>query len=222
MHSRIDHLVIGAGDLVQGVEYVKDCLGVDIPFGGVHTKMGTHNHLMSLDQDIFLEVIAVNPDMKSPESPRWFGLDDPHIRQQIRVKPALLTWVVNTENIDRLLGQTRFSFGKAQLIHRGNLSWYFGLPDDGRLLAGGMLPYVLEWQTDFHPSKKMADTGCRIQRLEIYHSNPIWFQSVLTSIGAENLADVHSLPENSPPYLVAYVDTPKGVKVLSSLGESWE
>ncbi|MEN8210320.1 MAG: VOC family protein [Thermodesulfobacteriota bacterium] len=216
MQTRIDHLVIGADDLAQGIAYVKEFLCVDIPYGGIHTKMGTHNHLMQLGNDIFLEVIAVNPDMKSPESPRWFGLDDPHVRKQIKKKPVLLNWVVNTKNIKELLGQANFSFGKKQLICRGNLSWYFGLPRDGRLLAGGMLPYAIEWQTDFHPSKNMADAGCRFQRLEIYHPNPTWFKTILTSIGAENLADIHALPENSIPYMIAYIDTPYGVKFLRS------
>ena len=189
---------------------------MDMPYGGVHTRMGTHNHLMQIGDDIFLEVIAINPDMKSPGSPRWFGLDDPYVRRQINTRPALLTWVVNTENIHQLLGQSIFSFGKAQQICRGNLSWYFGLPADGRLLAGGMLPYVIEWQSDFHPSKNMSDIGCRFQHLEIYHSNPTWFQSILTSIGAENLAVIHALPENGAPYLLAYIDTPCGVKALRS------
>jgi hypothetical protein len=216
MQTRIDHFVIGASDLAQGVSYVKDCLGVDMPYGGVHIKMGTHNHLMLLGDGIFLEVIAINPDMESPETPRWFGLDDPHIIQQLRAKPALLTWVVNTEDINGLLGQTQFPFGKAQMIRRGDLSWYFGLPEDGRLIAGGMLPYVLEWQSDFHPSKNMADKGCRFQHLEIFHSNPTWFQSVLRSIGAENIASLHALPKNSPPYLAVHIDTPNGVKILRS------
>ena len=216
MQTRIDHLVIGAGDLAQGISYVKDFLCVDIPYGGIHTKMGTHNHLMQLGNDIFLEVIAVNPDGKSPETPRWFGLDDPHVREQIKKKPALLNWVVNTENIEELLEQADFSFGKKQLIDRGNLSWYFGLPRDGRLLAGGMLPYVIEWQTDFHPSRNMADTGCRFQHLEIHHPNPTWIKTILTSIGAENLVDIHALHENSTPYLIAYIDTPYGIKLLRS------
>ena len=40
MQTQIDHLVIGARTLTEGVNYVKDLLGVDMPFGGVHPKMG--------------------------------------------------------------------------------------------------------------------------------------------------------------------------------------
>ena len=216
MQTRIDHLVIGADDLAQGIAYVKECLGVDMPYGGLHVKMGTHNHLMQLGDNVFLEVIAINPGTEPPENPRWYGLDDPFVRRQIKAQPALLTWVVNTKNIDEFLQQANFSFGKAELISRGNLSWYFGLPDDGRLLAGGMLPYVIEWQTDLHSSTNMADVGCRFQGLEIYHPHPSWLQSVLASICAEDHVKIYALPKNRAPYLVAYIDTPQGTKELRS------
>jgi len=103
MKTGIDHLVIGATDLTRGIDYVRECLGIDMPYGGVHGKMGTHNHLVRLGGDVFLEVIAVNPDIELPESPRWYGLDDPYIRRQIEAQPTLLTWVVNTKNIEKLL-----------------------------------------------------------------------------------------------------------------------
>jgi hypothetical protein len=216
MRTRIDHLVIGAGSLAQGVAYVQDCLGVEMPFGGVHEKMGTHNHLMQLGNDIFLEIIAINPDIGPPKRPRWFSLDDAYIRQQIEVQPTLLTWVVNTQDINRLIKQAAFSLGTAEFITRGNLSWYFGLPEDGRLLAGGMLPYAIEWQTDHHPSADMADLGYRFQRLEIYHPYPRWLESALASIGASDLATISALAYNETPYMIAHINTPDGLKKLHS------
>ena len=216
MQTKIDHLVIGAGSLAQGVAYVRERLGVDMPFGGVHKKMGTHNHLMQLGNDIFLEILAINPDMEPPPRPRWFSLDDAFIRQQIKVKPTLLTWVVNTQNIKGLLRQAGFSMGTTECVTRGNLSWYFGLPEDGRLLAGGMLPYAIEWQTEPHPSANMADLGCRFHRLEIHHPYPQWLESMLTSIGASDLVTIKTLAKNDTPYMIAHIDTPDGVKKLYS------
>ena len=216
MRTRIDHLVIGAADLSQGVAYVKQLLGVDIPYGGEHKTMGTHNHLMRLGPGVFLEVLAMNPDNEALENPRWYGLDDPYVRRSLESQPALLAWVVNTENIEKLLQQTGFSFGKTTLISRGDLSWYFGLSDDGRLLAGGMLPYVIEWQTDLHPSENMADLGCRFQGLEIYHPYPAWLRAILESIGAADLVKIHALPKNRSPHLVAHIDTPYGTRDLQS------
>ncbi len=216
MKNKIDHLVIGASDLKKGVSFVKEMLGIDMPFGGVHLQMGTHNHLVQLGNDIFLEVIAINPDIDPPQEPRWYGLDDPFVRQQIEKQPTLLTWVVNTQNIKEFVHGASVSFGKPELIHRGELSWYFGIPDDGRLLAGGMLPYVIEWPTDSHPAANMMDAGCRLQRLEIHHPFPGWLQSVLESVNASDLVEVHVLPTNEPPYLIAHIDTPGGLKQLRS------
>jgi len=216
MATRIDHLVIGAESLVQGVAYVQDCLGVDMPFGGVHAKMGTHNHLMQLGNDIFLEIIAINVDGVPPDRPRWFGLDDAFIRQQIAVQPTLLTWIVNTQDISSLMKQAAFPMGTAEFITRGNLSWYFGLPEDGRLLAGGMLPYAIQWQTDHHPSAGMADLDCRFKGLEIHHPYPRWLESALASIGASDLVTIKVLAKNTPPYMIAHIDTPDGVKQLKS------
>lgn len=217
MHTKIDHLVIGAKNLRQGIDYVQNSLGVTIPYGGVHVKMGTHNQLMQLGDGVFLEVISINPDIETPTRPRWYGLDDPLIRQQIETRPALLTWVVNTANIKELIQKSNFSLGRAELISRGKLSWYFGLPTDGRLLAGGFLPYAIEWQTDVHPSTNMADLGCSIHSFDIYHPYSSWLRSALESIGALNLVKVHSLLENEAPYLVASINTPSGIKKIYSL-----
>lgn len=216
MKTRIDHLIIGAATLEQGAIFVKEKLGVDIPSGGVHEKMGTHNRLMQLGDEVYLEVLAINPDGKPPESPRWCGLDDPHVSRRLRKQPTFLTWVVNTNDIEKLLRQAVFSFGRSRPLSRGHLSWYFGLPDDGRLLAGGMLPYVIEWRTNSHPSTNMADAGCRFRGLEIHHPYPYWLRSVLESIGAAELVRIHPLQKNRPPHLVAHIETPTGPKDLRS------
>ncbi len=217
MPTKIDHLVIGAASLDQGVDYVRDTLGVDMPFGGVHRKMGTHNHLMQLGGGMFLEIIAINPDIEPPGRPRWFGLDDALIRMQVEKEPTLLTWVVNSSDLNELKKGATFSVGEIERISRGEINWYFGLPRDGRLLAGGMLPYAIEWLTDIHPSARMADLGCRLEGLEIHHPYASWIQSMLESIGAIDLVQIIELPGDGSPYLKAYIRTSNGLKELSSL-----
>ena len=216
MKTCFDHLVVGASSLQQGVDYIKECLGVDIPPGGTHPKMGTHNHLMQLGNHFFLEVIAINPHGEFPGKPRWFGLDDPFIKGQIEKRPQLLTWVVSTNNIKEFLARSTFSFGIAEPVNRGDLSWHFGIPDDGRLLAGGMVPYVIEWHTDVHPSECMGNVGCTLQSLEIYHPQPGWLESILSVIDSIHPVKFYSLPDGTSPYLVAHIQTPSGIKELSS------
>jgi hypothetical protein len=48
MSIELDHIVIGAATLEDGVRFVKQKLGVDIPPGGKHPLMSTHNHVMQL------------------------------------------------------------------------------------------------------------------------------------------------------------------------------
>ena len=216
MQSKIDHIVIGASCISEGVSYVKNMLGVDIPYGGEHIKMGTHNHLMKLGNGTFLEVIAINENMASPSRPRWYGLDDLYTRRCIEGQPSLLTWVVNTRNMKGLMQQANFSLGKSELISRGNLSWYIGLPDDGRLLAGGLLPYAIEWHADMHPSEGMADLGCNLKSLEIYHPYPVGLQNSLKSISALQLVKINELPANETPYLSVEIGTPSGTVQLKS------
>ncbi len=218
--THIDHLVIAAASLQQGVDYVKQQLGVDIPAGGVHPKMGTHNHLMRLGDALFLEVIAIHPDIAAPPHPRWFGLDDPHVRHRLTQQAGLITWVANSSNIERSMHQASIDMGQPTLITRGDLSWHFGLPEDGRLLAGGLLPYLMQWHSQPHPAASMSDTGCQLVSLALHHPNIDWLTTILSSIGINDQLELHSLTGNSPPYMVATINTPTGIKHLSSVIEA--
>ena len=212
--NAIDHIVIGAATLEEGVDFIQRCLGVDIPFGGVHKTMGTHNHLMQLGESVFLEVIAVNPDIAAPEHARWYGLDDPFVRAQLESGPRLLTWVVNTPDMHSLFKNTGESFGEPTKVSRGKLSWLFGLPADGRLLAGGLLPYVIEWHCEEHPAHSMSDTDCALKSIEIEHPNPHWLRSRLQLIDASELVTVNSA---TSPVLKVSIESPVGLVELQSI-----
>ena len=72
----VDHLVVCARDLDEGSKYVAERLGVTPGPGGEHAAMGTHNRLLSLGPEAYLEVIAINPVAPAPDRVRWFGLDE--------------------------------------------------------------------------------------------------------------------------------------------------
>jgi len=216
MGTQIDHLVIGATTLEQGIAAVKDWLGVNVPYGGSHEKMGTHNCLMQLGDGIFLEIIALNNRAGSLEQPRWFGLNDPYVRYRITAQPTLLGWVVNTDNLTRLISETHYSMGQIEHMTRGKLQWLFSLPEDGRLLAGGLVPYAIEWQTAPHPSTMMANLGCHLLKIDLYHNHPAWLHTILKSIGSADLVTIHTLPHDTPPYLLVTINTPHGPKHLNN------
>ncbi len=76
MTSQIDHLVLGAEDLSSATQALEFDFGVSFNVGGEHPVMGTHNRLLRLQADIYLEVIAANPT-GLPQRTRWFSIDDP-------------------------------------------------------------------------------------------------------------------------------------------------
>src|SRR4051812_23817798 len=89
----LDHLVLAAADLAQGVSFVADRLGVRAPAGGRHAVMGTHNALVRLGRDVYLEIIAIDPEAPAPARARWFGLDEPRMRRRLAEQPRIVTWV---------------------------------------------------------------------------------------------------------------------------------
>lgn len=214
--SNLDHLVIAAHTLEQGVEFVRETFDVTVPFGGEHPKMGTHNHLAQIGHNIFIEIIAINPDLAPPSCPRWFNLDDPALQNKLKTRPRLISWVINTNDIYECVKGAACSFGKPEPISRGNLSWYFGLPADGRLLAGGMLPYLIQWKTTAHPASQMADIGLELMSLKIYHPKDLWLQNILQSVGAQDLVEVIPSSSSNEACLEATFNTPAGIRTLRS------
>ena len=213
--NNLDHIVVAADSLKQGVDYVRSCLGIEIPKGGFHRTMGTHNHLMQLGNDAYLEVIAIDPEAKVPTRPRWFGLDDSLLRAAIKQGPRLITWVMNTADIRQLADSAGFDIGTPTALSRDQLKWEIGLTDDGRLLAGGMLPYCIQWHSAPHPSRDMPDFDCLLQNLTIYHNRPRWITERLDAMGAAHLVDVEAIADSETAYLSASIDTPTGTVILT-------
>ena len=212
--NSLDHIVIAAGTLTQGVEYLQNKLGVEIPRGGCHHSMGTHNHLMRLGNEAYLELIAIDPAADPPEHPRWFALDEARMRESLRQQPRLITWVMNTPDIHEMATRNSLDIGRPAELTRDSLRWTIALPDDGRLLNGGLLPYCIQWHSSPHPSRNMADLGCVLKKVTLHHNRPTWLADQLTMLGARHLVETEALPDDVSPYLSASIETPDGVVTL--------
>ncbi|WP_136636147.1 VOC family protein [Pseudooceanicola onchidii] len=159
----LDHIVVAAPSLAEGVAHVRDLTGLDMPKGGEHPHMGTHNHLLRLGSDTFLEVIAVNPDAPAPDRPRWFGLDAPV------PQPRLAHWVVRCDDMAKARALLPDTLGPALSLTRGSLNWLLTVPDDGQLPMDGALPSLLEWQADPLPPTQMAGADADLTAFTITH-----------------------------------------------------
>jgi hypothetical protein len=211
----LDHLVIVAESLAQGLEYCEAQLGIRPPKGGEHKRMSTHNHLLSLGNGVYLEVIAVNPDASAPAHPRWFGLDSPVQRLRLAKGAFLSTFVARTRDIATIAAMLP-ELGAVQDMERGALHWQITIPDDGLLVERGTLPTLIEWPDGVEPTSLMPDLGYRFERLEAYHPQPdelrrLWEKVMLN----DSRLSIHACEPLQSPYLVALIDTPDGPRTIS-------
>ena len=98
MSPSIDHLAVAATSL-DGRE-LDDFLGVTLPPGGRHARMGTHNRLLRIGTGAYLELIAIDPKSAPPGHPRWFELDEPSMQVRLAGGPRLVHWVARVDTTE--------------------------------------------------------------------------------------------------------------------------
>ena len=173
----LDHIVITAETLGEGIDHVQKMTGLEMPKGGEHPLMGTHNRVMRLGVDEFLEVIAVNPEAPTPERPRWFGLD--HVPDF----PRLAHWVVRCDDMSEMQAYLKQAQGSPIAVTRDALRWLLTVPEDGSLPMDGALPSVIQWKTQPLPPLQMEGGDAELIRLTIQHPRVAdigdWLQDML-------------------------------------------
>lgn len=217
MQIGLDHLVLGAYDLRQGIDHVEACLGLSCQPGGAHPVMGTHNALLRLGADTYLEVIAIDPDAAAPSAPRWFGLDEGALQAALRQRPRLLTWVARCSDLDAALARCRHDAGRPRAMQRGGLHWRIAVPADGRLVERGLVPPLIEWGAGISPpALRLPDDGARLAALEGFHPEPQRVVAELEPLGLDRLLPVEPVTDAAGAAgLRALIETPAGQRTLA-------
>ncbi|WP_298299200.1 VOC family protein [uncultured Litoreibacter sp.] len=200
-----DHIAVLAKSVGEGVDYIRDTLGVDVPPGGSHPRMGTHNHLLSLGPDCFLEIIAIDPDADAPTHPRWFGLDS------FTGEPCVGAWVLGSRDIHGSLIGMQATSGPVIEMKRGELVWQMSVREDGALPLSGAFPLVLQWPKGPHVARRMSRQDCSFVSLTIASPET---EFITTWLG-DRLDDPRIKLISGETRLTAVIDTPSGQKVLS-------
>jgi hypothetical protein len=141
LKSQIDHIVVVARSLEQGVAWCEATLGITPETGGDHPQYGTHNRLFKIATPGFplayFEIIAIknntniainngannstntsasdkNSASNKDVKARWFDMDDAELQAAVAKEPRLVHFVAQTDDIQA--GRTAL---KAQGIDRG-------------------------------------------------------------------------------------------------------
>ncbi|MEM7295885.1 MAG: VOC family protein [Pseudomonadota bacterium] len=190
----LDHLVVSTTTLAEGAAEIEAKLGVPLDSGGQHPAFGTHNRLLSLGPDDYLEVIAIDPNAAAPTRSRWFALD------RFRGSTRLTNWAVRTTNLSEALA-LGVAEGTPVAASRGALRWTMVVPDDGELPLNGIAPALLQWRGTAHPCDSLPDRGVRLKTLLLSH--PDIDERFLP-------ADPRVKTERGPQAISATFETPSG------------
>ena len=190
MNPRIDHIVIGSADLISGTKILENKLSTKFSSGGEHKIMGTHNNLLKLQSNIYLEVIATNPNANKPSRQRWFSLDETGIKEKIKKSPRLLCWVVEVDDIEDTVKKCGYNPGDILLLSRDELTWKVTVPSNGKLVENGVLPVLIQWPSNQHPSKKLNNSKVSINKISLFHPEPHKIRSIISNLIESDLIHV--------------------------------
>lgn len=200
---QLDHLAVVASDLREGCAAVEETLGVAMQPGGQHAHFGTHNQLLGLEDGLYLEVIAVDPNAPDPGVTRWFDLD------RMEGAPRLGNWICRSDDLNAAVA--RFpQAGRPVALARGDLNWRMAVPDTGRLPYDNLFPALMQWDCAAHPAERLAPSGCRLQRLVVAHPEA----GELAAQLAPYLTDERVVFETGAPALMAEIVKPSGLRFL--------
>lgn len=172
MTLAIDHLVVAARTLDEGVAWCEATLGVAPGPGGKHPLMGTHNRVFSIASErhpkAYFEIIAIDPEAPPPGRPRWFDLDTPAVQQAIAAGPQLIHWVLRCDDVAARCARLRaagIERGEVLRATRGALAWRISVRPDGARGFDGTLPTLIQWDGP-HPADSLPASGVTLRSVE--------------------------------------------------------
>lgn len=157
--ENIDHIILGINDLDKGIAQFKELTGVEPVFGGVHPYSFTHNALVALDGEMYIEIMAPRPGAENV--PAYFLTLE-------TLTP--IDWAVRVANVN----QTKEKLKTAGFVTTESKDGSRAKPDGTKLTwtTFGIeqhddFPFFIEWGAGvLHPSFS-SPSGCSLQSFQI-------------------------------------------------------
>lgn len=165
---QLDHLMWGAASLEQGMELAEQLFNVRAAPGGSHAGLGTCNALLSLGEDVYLEIIAPDPEQQVAST----------FVENLRAlpQPGLVTFAVGSG----ALGSAALRAEQAGLDVIGPQATQRRTPA-GEMLVwellyftghghGGLMPFAIDWLTTPSPALSAPAAGAFVS-MEVHSPN---------------------------------------------------
>ena len=158
----IDHILIGVPDLERTVDDLAKALGVRPVYGGRH-PLGTHNALLSLGPNTYLEFIALQPGVAGAD----IGMGD----LAGLTRPVPIGWAVAAATVSSLrasLAPSVFALSEPEPGSRTTpsgevLQWQaFGFTNEP---AGA--PFFIVWSPETRHPSTTSPPGCKLVGLKV-------------------------------------------------------
>ncbi len=209
MHE-LDHLLWEEQRLSEGERRFAALTGITPAFGGRHPDMGTHNSLLSLGQEKYLEIIALDPaHLKAANLPE---------EKLSNFTPGLFAFGVRTYDLLRvgqLVGAGGLKVSDVRNISRQSpdgqtLTWQTVVVEGHDF--ENLVPFFTLCGDMLHPSET-APKGCELLEFSVGHPQ----HRELSRLYAALEVNV-PVRESEQLRLRAVLATPKGEVVLDSSG----
>lgn len=180
----IDHLLIGTPDLDLGCQWVADLFGVEPVAGGSHPGHGTRNALLGLENDVYIEILAPDPE-QSKDLPTSY-----YLRKM--EQPSLMWWAARCQDFDHISNLLQIqnisikSRGPwCRLLPDGQeLKWELLIPGTSEFQTA--LPFFIDWKNmQLHPSRNLPVCGA-LNSLKINHPATEKLQLIMGSTAQLN------------------------------------
>ena len=183
MH-KLDHIVLGANTLQEGTDYVEKKLGLSLSEIGYHHHMGTHNRVIKIGENIYLEVLAIDPNANKPKHFRWFNLDIEEQQARLKISPQIIGYVIENENPDMLKFYNPFFEAS-----REDYRWEFAMPKcdnnqiKNELIESGLVPSLIKWKSK-KPVDQMVDNYFELEKIQIeLTENHLGYKTYINVLG---------------------------------------
>ena len=162
----LDHFVLGVHDLQSGITGFSNLAGITPLPSGQHPTVGTHNALVSLDKDLYFELLAPDLSLRRRED---VGIE----RLRTLTTPLLISWMLSCSDFSKLdevckkvgLAFSTVGSGSRITLDGNELQYEFSRPTF-ESVPDFASPWVIRWLSCPHPSLT-SPLGCKLNSFSI-------------------------------------------------------